>query len=48
MPIYASTYNMAAKPDFDGLIGQDFLSRFDVDIDYDTRTIILTERPSVK
>jgi hypothetical protein len=30
--------------DFDGTIGQDFLSRFNVHIDYDARKVTLTER----
>jgi hypothetical protein len=44
MPIYASPYNLTMKLDFDGTIGQDFLSRFDVHIDYDAKTVTLTER----
>jgi hypothetical protein len=28
MPIYASTYDVASLPDFDGVIGQDFFSHF--------------------
>jgi hypothetical protein len=48
MPIYASTYDIASLPDFDGVIGQDFLSRFDINIDHTLGVIILTDRSTDK
>lgn len=44
MPIYASAYDMKMRLDFDGTIGQDFLSRFNVHIDYNAKRLTLTER----
>ena len=46
MPVYASTYDMSIVPGYDGLIGQDVLSRYEVDIDYDLSEMILTPRSS--
>jgi hypothetical protein len=43
MPIYASAYNMDAKPNYDGLLGMDFLSRFKLQFDYRAKTITLTQ-----
>jgi hypothetical protein len=44
MPIYASSYNMDVKPDYDGLLGMDFLSRYKITIDYRAHTVTLTLR----
>ena len=44
MQVYASAYNMDEKPDYDGLLGMDFLARFIVTIDGHAKTITLTER----
>lgn len=44
LPIYANAYDMGMGEGFDGVIGQDFLSRFAVRIDYQARIITLTPR----
>jgi hypothetical protein len=44
MPVYASAHTLEAYPEFDGVIGQDFLSRYNVNIDYDDGVITLSER----
>ena len=45
MPVYAASRDLVTLTGFDGVIGQDFLSRFNVDIDYDLGVMMLTARP---
>jgi hypothetical protein len=44
VPIYASAYDMGRTQAFDGAIGNEFLSRFIVTIDYQAKTLTLTHR----
>lgn len=44
MPVDASAYDMTVNPSFDGVVGVDFLSRFNVQIDFPAKTMTLTER----
>jgi hypothetical protein len=44
MPIDASAYDMTVEPACDGVLGLDFLSRFNVQIDFQSKTMTLTER----
>jgi hypothetical protein len=44
MPVYARVFNMDMKPDYDGLLGMDFLSNFDVVIDHRNNTLRFIER----
>jgi len=44
MPVDASGYDMKVDPEFDGVVGLDLLSRFKVGLDFQSKTMILTER----
>jgi hypothetical protein len=44
LPVDACGHEMAADEGNDGVIGMDFLSRFDVRFDFQARTMTLTER----
>jgi hypothetical protein len=43
MPVDASAYDMTVDPTFDGVLGVDFLSRFNVQIDFQAKIMTLTE-----
>jgi hypothetical protein len=43
-PVYIRESDMDAKPSYDGLLGMDFLSRFKVQIDFQAKTLTLTEK----
>jgi hypothetical protein len=44
MPVDASARDMTIDPGFDGVLGTDFLSRFNVQFDFAAKKMILTER----
>jgi hypothetical protein len=44
MPVDATADDMRVDPGFDGVVGTDFLSHFFVQIDYQAKTVTLTER----
>ena len=44
IPVDASGRDMTVDPGFDGVIGIDFLSRFNVQFDFQAKTMTLTER----
>jgi hypothetical protein len=44
IPVDASGRDMTINPGFDGVVGIDFLSRFNVQFDFQAKTMTLTER----